>query len=64
VARDPELDEEDHVVLVFDTFQDGRSGYVFAINPLGARFDGLVIEQGEEVNSDWDAIWEAKTFRD
>jgi hypothetical protein len=64
VARDPELDEEDHVVLVFDTFQDGRSGYVFAINPLGARFDGLVIEQGEEVNSDWDAIWEAKTSRD
>ena len=64
VARDPDLDEEDHIVLVFDTFQDGRSGYVFAINPLGARFDGLVIEQGEEVNSDWDAIWEAKTFRD
>jgi len=64
VSRDPELDEEDHVVLVFDTFRDGRSGYVFAINPLGARFDGLVIEQGEEVNSDWDAIWEAKTSRD
>ena len=64
VARDAELDEEDHVVLVFDTFQDGRSGYVFAVNPLGARFDGLVIEQGEEVNSDWDAIWEAKTSRD
>ena len=64
VARDPDLDEEDHVVLVFDTFQDGRSGYVFAVNPLGARFDGLVIEAGEEVNGDWDAIWEAKTFRD
>jgi len=64
VARDAELKEEDHVVLVFDTFQDGRSGYVFSINPLGARFDGLVIEQGEEVNSDWDAIWEAKTSRD
>jgi hypothetical protein len=64
VARDAELAEEDHVVLVFDTFQDGRSGYVFSINPLGARFDGLVIEAGEEVNADWDAIWEAKTSRD
>jgi hypothetical protein len=63
-ARDSELDEEDHLLVVFDTFLDGRSGYVFAINPEGARFDGLVIEQGEDVNSDWDAIWEAKTSRD
>lgn len=63
-ARDSELEEEDHIVIVFDTFQDGRSGYVFAVNPSGARFDGLVAERGEEVNSDWDAIWEAKTSRD
>lgn len=63
-ARDSELAEEDHIVLVFDTFLDGRSGYVFAVNSVGARFDGLVIEQGEDVNSDWDTIWEAKTSRD
>lgn len=63
-ARDSELEEEDHVVIVLDTFLDGRSGYVFAVNPYGARFDGLVAERGEEVNSDWDAIWEAKTSRD
>jgi len=56
--------DEDHVLLVFDTFQDGRSGYVFACNAAGARFDGLVIAQGEETNSAWDAIWEAKTTRD
>jgi len=63
-ARDSELEEEDHILIVFDTFQDGRSGYVFAVNPSGARFDGLVAERGEEVNSDWDAIWEAKTSQD
>ncbi len=63
-ARDSELEEEDHVILVLDTFLDGRSGYVFAVNASGARFDGLVAERGEEVNSDWDAIWEAKTSRD
>ncbi|UCH64981.1 MAG: carbohydrate binding family 9 domain-containing protein, partial [Ignavibacterium sp.] len=60
-ARDSELAEEDHIVIVFDTFLDGRSGYVFAVNPSGARTDGLVIEQGEDVNIDWDEIWEAKT---
>ncbi|MCI0694769.1 carbohydrate binding family 9 domain-containing protein [candidate division KSB1 bacterium] len=56
--------QEDHIVIVFDTFQDGRSGYVFSVNPVGARSDGLVIEQGEDVNGDWDTIWEAKTSRD
>jgi hypothetical protein len=63
-ARDSELESEDHILIVFDTFLDGRSGYVFAVNPDGARFDGLVIEQGEDVNSDWDQIWEAKTSID
>ncbi len=63
-GRDAILDEEDHVLLVLDTFLDGRSGYVFAVNPSGARFDGLVVAEGDEVNSAWDAIWEAKTSRD
>ena len=60
-ARDAELDDEDHVVIVLDTFLDGRSGYVFAVNPSGTRFDGLVSAQGTDVNSNWDAVWEART---
>jgi len=63
-ARDSELEFEDHVMIVLDPFQDGRSGYVFAVNANGARFDGLVSAGGEEVNSQWDAVWEAKTSRD
>ena len=63
-ARDIELDEEDHIVIILDPFQDGRSGYVFAVNPDGARFDGLVSEEGEDVNSNWDTVWEARTTRD
>lgn len=62
-ARDSELAEEDRITIVFDTFLDGRSGYVFAINPSGARFDGLVAGSGDEVNAAWDAIWEAETAR-
>jgi hypothetical protein len=63
-TRDFDLELEDHVLIVLDPFQDGRSGYVFAVNPNGARFDGLVTAQGEDVNTDWDAIWEATTARD
>jgi uncharacterized protein DUF5916 len=63
-TRDFDLELEDHVLVVLDPFRDGRSGYVFAVNPNGARFDGLVSAQGEEVNTDWDGIWEAATSRD
>jgi hypothetical protein len=63
-TRDGAIDEEDFVGLVLDTFRDGRSGYVFAVNPAGARLDGLVTRQGEDVDDSWDAIWEAATARD
>jgi Domain of unknown function (DUF5916) len=62
--RDGDLESEDHVVLVLDTFQDGRSGYVFAVNPGGARFDALVQPGGEDVDVSWDGEWEAATLRD
>jgi hypothetical protein len=63
-ARDVELDEEDHVLIVLDTFGDERSGFVFAVNPTGSRFDGLINSTGDDVNSNWDALWEAGVTRD
>jgi hypothetical protein len=62
-TRDADLKNEDHVTLVLDTNLDGRSGYVFRINPNGARYDALIIDQGEGENSNWDAIWDAATLR-
>jgi Domain of unknown function (DUF5916) len=60
-ARDPDLRSEDHVILVLDTYLDGRSGYTFAVNPTGARYDALVAGMGERQSADWDGIWEART---
>lgn len=57
--RDAGLDSEDHIKIVLDTYLDGRSGYVFAVNPNGARYDALVANQGEGEDSNWDAVWEA-----
>jgi hypothetical protein len=62
--RDGDFETEDHVVIVLDPVQDGRSGYVFAVNPGGARFDALVQPSGESVDKDWDGEWEAATHRD
>jgi hypothetical protein len=61
--RDAVLNNEDHLKIVLDTYRDGRSGYVFAINPNGARYDALVANQGESENANWDAAWEAVTAR-
>jgi hypothetical protein len=62
--RDASLTSEDHIRIVLDTYLDGRSGYVFIINPHGARYDALVANQGEGENAQWDGIWEAATHRD
>jgi len=62
-APDSDLENEDHIRLVLDTFQDGRTGYIFAVNPSGARLDALVANQGEGENRDWDAIWDAASRR-
>jgi hypothetical protein len=62
--RDGDFESEDHMVVVLDPFQDGRSGYVFAVNPGGARLDALVEPSGEGVDKNWDGEWEAATARD
>lgn len=60
--RDADMSNEDHIRLVIDPFNDGRSGYIFAVNPSGARYDALVAPGGENENANWDGIWEAATY--
>ncbi len=60
-ARDSELENEDYIKVILDTYRDGRNGYIFAINPFAARYDALVSYNGESENSNWDGAWDAKT---
>ena len=61
--RDADIFLEDYILVVLDTFRDGRSGYVFGVNPSGARYDALIIDRGEGQRPTWDAVWEAATAR-
>jgi uncharacterized protein DUF5916 len=61
--RDATLDSEDYIKIVLDTYRDGRSGYVFTVNPNGARYDALVANAGEGENANWDAVWEGAAAR-
>jgi len=63
MQRDARLRGEDHVKVVLDTFLNGRTGYIFAVNPNGARYDALIAREGEGENQQWDGIWEAAARR-
>ncbi|HVH09187.1 MAG TPA: carbohydrate binding family 9 domain-containing protein [Gemmatimonadales bacterium] len=66
-TRDADLSTEDHVRIVLDPFLNGQSGYVFAVNPNGARYDALISELAQRLggreNPNWDTIWEAAAAR-
>jgi hypothetical protein len=62
--RDASPEAEDYLAIALDTFQDGRSGYIFSVNPGGARYDALISGNGQDANANWDGIWQAATARD
>ncbi len=55
--RDAILDQDDNFQIVLDTYHDKRSGYYFIINPLGARRDAMLSDEGRVFNPEWDGIW-------
>jgi len=62
MQRDGNLEGDDSVAVVLDTYGDKRTGYFFRVNAAGARADGLVSEP-EHPRMDWDGIWDARTAR-
>lgn len=54
------LRNNDHFGVMLDTFYDRRSGFAFYSNPLGARADYSVVDEGS-VNTDWNPVWDVKT---
>jgi hypothetical protein len=60
MRNDADLDADDNVTVLIDTYHDLRNGFLFQTNPLGARFDAQVTDEGRNVNEDWNCVWEAK----
>jgi hypothetical protein len=63
--------DEDHFEVILDTFRDSRSGYMFVTNPLGAKLEQQIFEEGggnvrgsaSNVNKDWNGVWDAAARR-
>lgn len=62
MQRDANLNSDDRIEILLDTFRDQRSAFYFATNPSGALVDGLAFANGQ-LNTEWDAIWQVRTRR-
>jgi Domain of unknown function (DUF5916) len=63
IRKDFATDDQDNFAIILDTFSDRRNGYVFLTNPGGARADQQSANEGRELNTSWDAVWNVKTRR-
>src|SRR5881296_3032541 len=63
MSRDADLSADDRIEILIDSLRDRRNAFYFATNPLGALVDALVIENGQMINKEWDAIWLVRTRR-
>jgi hypothetical protein len=57
-----QMRNNDHFGVMFDTFYDRRSGFMFYANPLGGLADYSVIDEGQS-NTDWNPVWSVGTGR-
>jgi hypothetical protein len=63
--------DEDNFQIILDTFRDSRSGYMFVTNPLGAKLEQQIFEEGggnargsaSNINRNWDGVWSVAARR-
>ncbi len=53
------LVQDDHVVLMIDTFNDERRAFQFRVNPLGVQADAVFSELDGIEDFSWDILWES-----
>jgi len=68
--RDASLVETDSFQMIFDTYQDLQTGFVFGTNPAGIQYDGQVASEGQGgsspsgqaggFNLNWDGDWDVQ----
>ena len=63
LRRDADLEVDDNVTLIIDSYHDRRGAFLFRTNPNGAMWDAQ-LTGFEDVNEDWNGIWEVAASRD
>jgi hypothetical protein len=61
--RDADLDRDDSVSVLIDTFDDHQTAYYFAVNVLGTQADVRIADDGRTTDRNWDAPWRSAAMR-
>ncbi len=61
LKKDFDPGANDAFEVILDTFHDERNGYMFATNAMGAKWDAQMVNEGRDVNVNWDGIWTVRT---
>lgn len=56
------LNSDDSLHILIDAFNNKRSGYTFALNPNGVRYDAI-FTNGTQESDDWEGIWRGAAER-
>ena len=57
LQRDGTFKTDDYVSFLISPNNDGQSGYIFTISPLGTQFDSYISEEGVLLDPNWNGIW-------
>lgn len=58
-TRDLLTKNDDIVLVLLDTYSDNRTALGFFVNPVGSQIDMKVIDDGRNLDINWDTEWEA-----
>ena len=61
MKRDLNWEGADNFEFILGTYNDSRNGFLFVINPNGARADALIGNEGMQFVKDWNGVWDVKT---
>jgi len=61
--RDSNLDDDDAVAVLLDTFADQRTGYLFCTNVLATQLDVRIADNGRTEDKRWDTAWRSAATR-
>src|SRR5439155_1173236 len=63
LSRRDVFSASDRIWVMIDSYHDRRTGYEFGVNPVGAKLDLAISNDGNEDDA-WDAVWDVATTLD
>ncbi|MSO19567.1 MAG: hypothetical protein EXQ56_03760 [Acidobacteria bacterium] len=57
LGHDFDIQEQDYIAVILDTFNDDRNGYYLGATVLGNQRDIQFFSEGRNQNVNWDGVW-------